>query len=384
MPWSTFTSKDGIYLVDWDVVGRMLRSYVRSCAVLTHAIVNSEFHWIGPNLHTVDVDWDTVRCQTNSQAESKFAEFYGKAQSNMSAQIAYLAHLIEVTKHNNARFQRMLHDAQQQTMKNIEKSVGRAETGLNVARFTRDASAALLMVSASLVAVPVGIGAVAVGSGLKATARAQDDPKATKSTIAATFATEFAFGVIDLGAEAKIEELAKAAGDAAFKSTASELERKAAEKGMKLGLGILHSVAKTATDPTKAVLEGKSFQDALIKGGLDAAVGTHKEILKWMIDGDERFKMLSAIAETAIDFGADKGADALIEANKEQKYDRKINERPKLVRPVTPAEALFDAVAYDRKLIAQIAIRQIGSSAGLIAKPAISFPRVRQSAGFNR
>lgn len=384
MPWETLPSKDGFYCVDWAVVGRMLRSYVRSRAVLANATVNTESHWIGPNLHTVDVDWDKVKTQTNQQAEGLLADFFRSAQFSGQNQISRLAHFVEITSHNNLKFQGMMRDAQHKTMENIDASVSRAETGIKVARFTRDASAEFLMVTASLVAVPVGIGAIAVGSGLKATARGQDDPKATKRTIAATFATEFVFAVVELGADAKLEELAKAAGDAAFKATASQLERKAAEKGMKLGLAILKNNAKLALEPTKAVLEGKSFQEGLITGGVKAIGGTHSEILKSMIEADERFPMVAAIADAVFEVTMDRAADSLSDANKGEKSERGEKEPPGLVKPVKDEHVILDALAYDRKLVQQTAIRKIAAAGPPIANPAVVFPHVRAAAGFNR
>ena len=111
--------------------------------------------------------------------------FYRNAQGNTRDQIALLAHWIEVTKHNNKRFQDKMREAQKKTMENIEKSVERGEVGLEIARHTRDLSAEFLMVSATVVtggaAASVAAGVALVGgSGLKATARWKDDPNATR------------------------------------------------------------------------------------------------------------------------------------------------------------------------------------------------------------
>src|SRR5271167_4937811 len=116
MPWETFTSRDGIYAVDWEGVGRLIRSYARSMAILENARVNTGSHWFGPNLHTVDVEWDRVRQRTLFHSESLLRNFYYGAQVNMQTQLARLLHMVDATRVNTAKFQEKMRGAQKQTM----------------------------------------------------------------------------------------------------------------------------------------------------------------------------------------------------------------------------------------------------------------------------
>jgi hypothetical protein len=134
MAWETLRSRDGFYLVDWGIVARIIRSYARSRAMLKYSKTNEEFQWFGPNLHTVDVDWDQVRIYTDAEGEHLLGMFYRNAQGRTQNQIAQLVHWIEVTKHNNGRFQKQMREAQKKTMENIEKSVERGKVGLEIAQ----------------------------------------------------------------------------------------------------------------------------------------------------------------------------------------------------------------------------------------------------------
>lgn len=389
MAWEKFTSLDGIYLVDWGAVGKMIRSYVRSQATLANLTVNDEFHWVGPNLHTVDVNWDQVKSQTDHGSESLLAEFYRNAQFNAQNQISRLAHWVEITAHNNAAFHDKMHDAQEKTMENIAKSVGRTQTAINAAIFTRDTSAEFLMVSATIVSGGTAATlAVGGGSFLKATARYEDDVKATKGTFAVTFAAEFAAGMIDVGVgkviNAKAEEAAgKALLEAVGSKELKEIEAEAAKKGVKVSLAILWNHVKGVTvEPAKAVIEGETAQKGLVTGGLKTVGGTHGEILKYLVLDDEKYAKTAAIADTIISIGADKIAESINESNEEKKREGAEGKAPKISKKAHSDHVLLDALAYDRKMIEQMAIRKIGSAGPAIANPSRAFGHIKTAAGF--
>lgn len=360
MAWETLSSRDGIYYVDWDVIGRMIRSFVRSKATLAHSKPNDEYHWFTSNIHTIDVDWDTIKHQTDFESQCLLSQFHRDLSSNTECHITRLANWLVATNNNNAAFQAKMREAQRKTMANIEKTVAIDEGILTVLRGTRDLSAEFLMVSATMVAVPVGVGALVVGSGLKTARRGQDE-NGTAKQMAATFATEFAFGLVDLGAAKGIEGAAKAAAEAALKKGGGKLAEEAAKRGTKVMLGLLYNHAKLAAEPAKAVLQGKHVQEGLVAGGLKTIGGIHGEILKYIVLDDEKFPKLAAIADTVISFGADKAAEALVEANKGEKSERSPKGTPRVATPTKDEHLIMDALAYDRNLINQIAIRKIGS-----------------------
>jgi len=389
MGWETFQSRDGIYAVDWQGVSRIIRSFARSKAMVSKANtkVNEEFHWIGPTLHTVDVNWDQVRRQTDNEGEMLLSNFYQMLRYNPQAEIARLVHWADQTRLNNAKFHQMMRDAQKQTMENIDKSVDRAEIGLKIARHTRDFSAEFLMVSATIVsggtaAALAAAGGITVGAGLKATARGQDDPSATKKQIAATFATEFAVGVLDLGAGKMIKGAAGKAAEAAVEravggTVARKVTEKAAEKGTTLALAMLWNQVKgIAVEPGKAVIEGETFQKGLLTGALKTGGGIHGEILKYLVLDDQEFPKLAAIADTTISYAADEISKALTEKKEEKEHGAE----PELVNPETDEHALLDCLAYERRMVEQMALQKIGS----FRPPAPSHSGLRPATSFRR
>jgi hypothetical protein len=367
MAWETFTSRDGIYAVDWGGVSKLIRSYVRSEATLCNAKVNTEHHWNGPNLHTVDVEWDKVQERTRFESETSLRDFYNLAQYNMQMQLARLVHWVDDTRVNNARFQKLMRDAQKETMANIDKSVERWDIAIKGARLTRDFSAEFVMVSATAISggTALALGGLATGAGLKATARAQDDPHATKTNIAATFASEFAIGLLDLKVAGAVKAAGERAAEEALKraiggEAARKFEEEAAKKGVKAGLMILYNQAKLGLEPAKAIIQGKTFKEGLVTGGLKTAGGIHGEILKYLFIDDEKFEKLAALADTTISFGMDKLSEFLTEREKEREPHE--SKEPEFTQPVNEQQELLDALAYERRMIERMAVRQIGTA----------------------
>jgi hypothetical protein len=340
----------------------MVRSYARSVAMLKNAKANVESHWVGPNLHTIDVNWAQVSLDTDAISEHLLGHFYRSAQFNTASQIAQLALWVEVTKHNNTRFQKLMRDAQKQTMANLEKALGRDEVALTLLRGTRDLSAEFVMVSATAVTGGLATaGTVGFASALKATARYEDDPTATKGNIAATFATEFAVGMLDIKVGKAIEEAAK---------------------GTRTGLAILWAQAKGMTiEPAKAVLQGKTIQEGLLTGGMKSVSGIHGEILKLLVFGDKKFEMTAAIFDSVISYGADKVSDYLSEQNKGENAEQKSTRVPEQPDIEESDQALLDALAHDRDVIDQVAIRKIGSVSPQMGS---GLPAARLSPGLRR
>lgn len=70
MGWDTFQSNDGVYQVNWDGLSRIFRSSNRAAAMKHYSeVVVSEKHWIGPDLLSVEVNWDKVNLETTTKTE---------------------------------------------------------------------------------------------------------------------------------------------------------------------------------------------------------------------------------------------------------------------------------------------------------------------------
>jgi hypothetical protein len=383
MGWQYCPSLDGFYLVNWDGVGKIIRSFARSQAILNHSKINDEFHWIGATVSTFDVDWDAVTSETNTVSQHLMASRYQAVQRGarfcMRDLIAALGHWLEATKHNNATFQKMMHQAQKTTAGNIDKSVARLQSAINVARFTRNTSAEFIMISATCLTggeagvlgytlvgnqvLAAGGGAVLVGSGLKTWSTAEDHPDASKGKLAVTFTTEFVMGLVDLYTGSKIDKAAEDAAQEALKLTIGtaefrKLAAEAAEKGTKVMLAVTYNTVKGMTlDPGKAIIQGATVQKAYTAGGVKAFGGTGGELFKSMLEDSDEGKIVGAIADTAISLTSDKFSEDLTEPNGPEAKDS--NETPQIVM-ATPSDddADLDALLYEKEMIEQLAVRK--------------------------
>lgn len=373
MGWEYISSLDGVYLVNWDGVGKIIRSFARSQAILTHSAINEEFHWIGANVSTFDVDWGAVTTQTNAVSQSLLASRYQSAHRGgrfcMKELIEALGHWMEATKHNNAQFQKMMHKGQERTIANIDKSVSRLDKAIHVAKFTRNVSAEFLMVAATFLTggttsvlgfelagnqvLAAGAGGILVGSGMKTEIRWQDDPKASNSQLAATFTTEFAVGLMDLFAGKGIDQ----AGEEAFaEAVGSDAAKEAAKSGTRVTLAIVYNKVKgMGLEPGKAIIQGDSVQKAYTAGAAKAVGGTGGEIFKSFLDDSESGKIVGAIADTAISLTADQFAEDQTESKGAESKDK--TQAPQIALDSSD-DPIPDSLAYERKMIEQLAVRK--------------------------
>jgi hypothetical protein len=349
----TFYSKDGIYLVNWGVVGRIIRSgeYVRALKRCTQSHVVypvKNWLWNGPAVAQLDTDWNEVRRQTDTLSELTLTKFYWDAKENMQKQIATLADWIQKTAIANANFelwQRRVHDY---TVSNILDSVEQGEHGLETAKLIRDLSAEGLIVCCAFVELPaafaVRLGAAAVGAGLKATARAQDHPEASKTSILATFGSEFALAYLDIKVAGKIKNLAEDG------------------KYAKGGLAILWNMVKGHTfEPGKAWIQGGKPIEIELTGAFKSVGGIASVIASELISGKFGEKSTLAIAaETVVNHTADKLVELLGKEEKGENHEH--GGPPRIYRPLSYSQALIDSITFQRNVIENYAVRQIGSS----------------------
>jgi hypothetical protein len=177
MAWVTVSCPDGPYEMDVDGITRLIRSYAYAKALGDNSEIETESHVIGPDIETVKTDWDQVAKQRDIIASQSANDFYWQMSSGMNgkAGIDYLEGLIEERDDYHDTIHELQKKASKDTMANINASVDRGQTGLEVATFIRDASAetelALVTGGASLPEAAVGLG---LGSVLKGGFKWQD------------------------------------------------------------------------------------------------------------------------------------------------------------------------------------------------------------------
>jgi hypothetical protein len=348
MAWETFRSNDGIYLIDWNGLSRIIRSCKRAGAMNDYskpATQKGERDWwaLGlrlPDLHSVEVDWNRVSLETTTQTEMELRKFYAAAGPSMKSQLAGLVHMMEQADDDRDAFQDKQSEAQQKTSDNIESSVHKGEIAVQAATFVRNSSAEVVMVGATYVsggtAAPLLTG---LGAGMKGVFVYQDTGKADKAL--ATFSTNLLLGAADLKVGAAVEKLA---------STAE-----------KIGMAIVWAKAKAVLEVPKGLIEGKSLKQAASNGGVKMVASTPGtaavEGLKAVL---EENKAWAIPVEVALNLYQDYAGDKLAESG--EKESKETKGPPAHLKHSHPNHHLMDAVIYDSSIIEQSAVRQIGTS----------------------
>lgn len=348
MTWETFRSNDGIYLINWEGLARIIRSCKRASAMKAYSKVVVEKgarDWAAlgmrlPDLHSVEVDWNRVSMETTTQAEMVLRKFYGAAGNSMKAQITNLVHMMEQADDDRDTFQDKQSEAQQKTADNIDSAVHNGEVAVDILKGVRDTSAEVVMVGATYVSG--GTAAIlftGVGSGMKGAFVYQDTGKADKAL--ATFSTNLLLGALDLKVGAAIKGL----------GSTSE----------KIGMAIVWSKSKAILEVPKGLIEGKSLKQSASAAGAKLVASTPGtagvEGLKAVL-GEEAWAIP---VEVALNILQDKGGEAIAESGEKGEKKETTGPRAHLPHP-HPNHRIMDAVVYDQSVIEQSAVRQIGSA----------------------
>lgn len=347
MAWETFRSNDGIYLINWDGLARIIRSCKRAGAMKAYSKVvveKGERDWAAlgmrlPDLHSVEVDWNRVSMETTTQAEMELRKFYRAAGNSMKSQLTNLVHMMEQADDDRDAFQDKQSEAQRKTTDNIDSAVHNGEVAMDILKGVRDTSAEIVMVGATYVSG--GTAAIlftGVGSGMKGAFVYQDTGKADKAL--ATFSTNLLLGAADLKVGAAIKGL----------GSTSE----------KIGMAIVWSKSKAVLEVPKGLIEGKSLKQSASAAAAKLVASTPGtagiEGLKTVL-GEEAWAIP---VEVALNILQDKGGEAIAESGEKEKKET-TGPRAHLPHP-HPNHRLMDAVIYDQSIIEQAAVRQIGSA----------------------
>jgi len=349
MAWESFRANDGIYLIDWEGLARIIRSCKRAGAMNAYSRLvtqRGERDWVAfgmrlPDLHSVEVDWDKVKIETTTQADMEIRKFHAAAQGSIKAQLLKLVYMMEQADDDRDAFQDKQSEAQEKTTGSIEGAVHKGEIAVEVLKGVRDTSAEIVMVGATYVSGgTAGVIFTGVGSGMKAGFIYQDTGKADKAL--ATFSTNLLLGAFDL----KV--------GAAMKGMTSLAE--------KIGVAIVWSKAKGAMEIPKGLIEGKSLKQAASGAAVKLMASTPGasgvEALKAVLG--EEGEAWAIPVEVALNILQDKGGEALAESGEKGEKKESSGPRAHLPHP-HPNHRMMDAVIYDRSVIEQTAVKQIGS-----------------------
>ena len=280
MALQTVPGSDGLYAVDWEILMRICRSAVRARSTVSNAKRNVESPWIGADVVTLDVNWEQVRVEVERDSKAVYQNMVNEARTSMSRAAAFMQRMVAETKYYNDEFRRRQREASDQTMKNVDKSVNRLETTVDVLKGIRDFSAEFLVVSAGAFTGGAGL-ALGAGGGalLKGSAKWEDTGNFGAGVLTAS--TELLFTVIPV--KFRADGMSRAGRQVA-------------------GLIIAH--IKPGVEIVKSVYEGKTVLNGVIAGGLKFQDPAVAEIFKQYINDQapEKMKLIAVPVVAGIKF----------------------------------------------------------------------------------
>ncbi len=261
-------SRGMFWLVDLDGVRHLIRSYVRSTAVLSRSRIHHESQAMGPlgtfevKLVTVQVDFPAVNAQVKEDSEKHYQFFRNQLQDSGQRAFETLLGWRSETIDANESFRENQVYASQQTNDSINSAISNSQTAIAVTKFIRDTSASVVMVGAAFLTGGAAIAAVGGGSVLKGGFTYQDKKMEGASTSDAAGAatleavSDIVLGFISFGEAGAMTNLAT--------------------KAAKVQAGTIVLAGATVdaeTEFVKSTVDGKTIREAALAGAM--RFGTH-------------------------------------------------------------------------------------------------------------
>lgn len=276
MAFAKFSDRSGaLWLVDVDGVRHLIRSYLRSAAVLRRSTLSPQTQALGPlntfklTTFTVQTNFPGLAHDINTHSTTEFNTF--KAMLKISGQKAfdYLVAKRNETINNSEAFREMQQEASRQTNDAINRVQNYIQTWKTGATVVRDLSADILIIGATFLSGGTAAAALGGDSVMKGGFKFEDKKLAGDTTGDALVAgsieasTDLVVGAVQMGS-ASVVKTAFTAGTAEAKTAAGVLVVVGAE-------------IDGATEFAKAAIDGKSVRQGLIaagtRAGLDIVAG---------------------------------------------------------------------------------------------------------------
>lgn len=278
MSWVYFTDDSGQnWMVNQIGLYMMIREYLHESMLHQRAKVVREKKWIGPDLVTVEINFDGLRAKKDTEAPEIYNDMANRMLHSAEESFNKLVEVRQITKMHSDALHKMQSDASKETMGNIDKSVNRGEIGLKAATVVRDLSATTLVVGATFLSGGAALAVLGGGSALKGTATYQDTGNVGAAILDGTIT--FVVGGIGVGAAAN-----PATANAASLSTrwaqasAGGVKQAIVDNAKDKGLIVLIGASFNATgEALKGHMTGKTGKDSLrmaaARFGTDVAGG---------------------------------------------------------------------------------------------------------------
>lgn len=289
----------------------LIREYLHESMLLKRAKIVRETKWIGPDLVTVEINFDGLRAAKDAEAPDLYNDLANRMLHNGDECFKQLSDIRQITKQHSDALAQMQQKASKETMGNIDKSVGRGEIALKSATVVRDLSATTLVVGATFLSGGTALAVLGGGSALKGTATYQDTGNVGAALIDGTFT--FTVGLIGVGAAnnpltANTASLSSRIGQASAGGFRQAVAQNAKEKGAIVLVGA--SINATG-EALKGHVSGKTGEQALrsaaARFGTDVAGGL---LFGPVLDHMCVPALVRVATDTAINTGSDKLVDA--------------------------------------------------------------------------
>jgi hypothetical protein len=258
MAYDLVETTNGQFAVDWDVIWRILRNYCRAGNQLDCARVVRESQttanpmtWGLPDLQYVDVDWDKVRQDTQTEMLARSMQIVKDFERSADSVAYQLKAMISETGRLQDRFHNFMKMVSQDAYREIEKSVATYGSIVEGLKWVRDLSATILV---GLGTGGVGAGAAVLGTGagtlIKTVGKYEDTGSVGLATVEAATGVVFTFIP--------------------------------AARGVSVsgGMKVVKAVISASADTYRGVLEGKPLGQSIMNGSLQLASPAVGELAK--------------------------------------------------------------------------------------------------------
>jgi hypothetical protein len=278
-----YSGQDGVYAVDWEILIRICRSYACAMSTFNRAKISLlESHFIGPTIYTVTVDWTAVHRDVERDSPRIFESIRRTAQASMPMSADAVRQMVNESVYYRKRFADMQRWVTHTSMSNLQASVGRLGTTVQILKRIRDASAEFVMVTGGFISGGAALAAVGTGALLKGTAKWEDSHSLSAGV--ATASTEMLFNIIPVSLDTP---------------GASVVKRQVA--------ALLIAFAKVPADMYVSALEGEGLRNGILSGAIKFHEHPLELIVKQFVKETtpDRFKLCAILAMTAFHLADD-------------------------------------------------------------------------------
>lgn len=272
----------GTYIINWDVVFQIARSFFVSAYVIQRRkekIIRHNFGWSAETIE-IEVPWSEVRDAAQKSAEDQLKKWQ-KGSSSINLLKQELNSMYNCTVQNQNLFKQICRSAHSSSMNSLNSSIEKIENTIKYAEFTRDASHSLTLVGATFLSGGTAVAFAGAGSALSGVAKYQDTQNlgaAVLTTTASFITTILPIGVAKSGIKSAALDGYVVIVESAFDLTGNMME------GDSISLALQKTTGNLAV---KSAFKHKAVKDLISKSFIPISTKliTNKSITQFIAEG---------------------------------------------------------------------------------------------------